>query len=132
MHWSTHCRVYLNLLQNRMLMRILLDHIVPMPLRKLLIGHQVETAYIRGLHDSINWIPQASGDMSGWHKLRHSHEILVLSPASCLPLVSPLAAIFRNFSLNLRVTQYFLVTARKVNGFAAIVLVSSSQLPFLG
>ena len=54
MSWSTQRRVYVNLLQDRMLMRILLDHNVPMPLRKLLIGHQVETAYIRGWSQLVN------------------------------------------------------------------------------
>ena len=70
--------------------------------------------------------------MSGWHKQRRSHEIIALLNASSQPLVSPLAAIFESFSLTLRVTQYFLVIARKVNGFVAIVLASSSQLKFLG
>ena len=54
MFWSMQRRVYVNLLQDRMLMRILLDHNVPMPLRKLLIGHQVETAYIRGWSQLVN------------------------------------------------------------------------------
>ena len=54
MFWSTQRRVYVNLLQDRILMRILLDHNVPMPLRKLLIGHQVETAYIRGWSQLVN------------------------------------------------------------------------------
>ena len=35
--------------------------------------------------------------------------------ASCQPLVSPLAAIFQYFSLTLLMTQYFLVTAKKIN-----------------
>ena len=39
---------------------------------------------------------------------------------------------FANFSRTPWVTQYFLVNARKVNSFAAILLVSSSQLPFPG
>ena len=42
---------------------------------------------------SINWTMQASGDMSGWHKLRYPHEIIALPYASCQPLMSPLAAI---------------------------------------
>ncbi len=44
--------------------------------------------------------------------------------------MSPLAALFKLFSLTLRVTQYFLIPAREVNGFATILLVSFSQLPF--
>ena len=59
-------------------------------------------------------------------------EPLLLPYASCQSPVSPLAALFQNFSLTLWVTQYFLGTGRKVNSFAAILLVSSSQLPFLG
>ena len=54
MSWSTRRRVYANLLQDRMLMRVLLDHNVPMPLCKLLIGHKVETAYIRGWSQLVN------------------------------------------------------------------------------
>ena len=48
---------------------------------------------------SINWTMQASGDMRGWHKLRHLQQSLIFPHASCQPLVSPLAAIFPYFSL---------------------------------
>ena len=63
---------------------------------------------------------------------RTSHETIAMPYASCQSLVSPLAAIFRNFSLTIWVTQYFFVTARKVNSFAVILLATSSQPPFLG
>ena len=59
------------------------------------------------------------------------------------PLLCPMRAaslpcphwrpIFANFSLTIWVTKYFLGIGRKVNSFAAILLVvSSSQLLFLG
>ena len=47
-------------------MRILLDHNVPMPLRKLLIGHQVETAYIRGWSQLVNGALIAAAENDGF------------------------------------------------------------------
>ena len=55
----------------------------------------------RQLHDSIDWIPQASGDMGGWQKLTKLPMNPGLPHASCQPLVSPLAAIFKLLSLAL-------------------------------
>ena len=78
----------------------------------------------------MNWIPQASGDMSGWHKLRDFYEIIGMLSMRAASLSCPLWRLFfANFSRTLRVTQCLLVTARS---FAVILLDGSSQLPLLG
>ena len=64
-------------------------------------------------------------------KLRHSQEIIAFSMRAA-GLSCPHWRPFSPTSVSpFWVTQYFLVIGRKVNSFAAILLVSSSQMPFL-
>ena len=78
---------------------------------------------------------ERAGTASQWeHGWLAQATLLPMKPvpyASCQSPVSPLAAYCKLFSLALRVTQHFLVPTWKVNGFAAILLFGSSQLPFL-